>query len=216
VLRGARFDAAKTIGERISAAVRLLREGPPRLVYVYIPELDMAGHSDGIGSDRWLSKLDELDGALAPLETQVPGDAGVLLTADHGMLDVPRHRRRVLADDDSLWAGVRHVAGEPRCLQLALDDPSRAEAVRDRWLEAEGARSWVVTRSEAIEAGWFGAVDDAVLPRIGDVLVAARGLVAYYDARTATPSALAMVGQHGSFSPEETQVPLARWGAFAV
>jgi hypothetical protein len=216
VLRGARFEAAKTIDERISTAVRLLREGGPRLVYVYIPELDMAGHADGVGSDRWLSRLDELDGALAPLETQVPDDAGVLLTADHGMLDVPPHRRRVLAADDPLWAGVRHVAGEPRCLQLGLDDPSQAEAVRDRWLEAEGARSWVVTRAEAVEAGWFGTVDDAVLPRIGDVLVAARGLVAYYDARTATPSALAMVGQHGSFSPEETQVPLARWGAFAV
>lgn len=216
VLRGARFDAQKSIDDRISTAVRLLREGGPRLVYVYIPELDMAGHSDGVGSDRWLSRLDELDGALAPLETQVADDAGVLLTADHGMLDVPPHRRRVLAADDPLWHGVRHVAGEPRCLQLALDDPSQAGVVRDRWLEAEGARSWVATRAEAIEAGWFGPVDDTVLPRIGDVLVAARGSVAYYDARTATPSALAMVGQHGSLSPEETQVPLARWGAFAV
>ena len=215
VLRGARFVAEKSIAARVNAAIRLLREGPPRLVYVYIPELDMSGHAEGVSSAAWLARLDELDAALAPLETGLPNDAGVLLTADHGMLDVPAHRRRIIAGDDPLWAGVRHVAGEPRCLQLGLDDPAQAEKVRDRWLEAEGSRSWVVTRSEAMADGWFGTMDDAVLPRIGHVLVAARGVVAYYDDRTASASARAMVGQHGSFSPEESQVPLARWGAFA-
>lgn len=215
VLRGARFVAEKTIEGRIRTAVALLREGPPRLVYVYIPELDMAGHAHGVSSESWLARLDELDAALAPLETQLRNDTGVLLTADHGMLDVPPHRQRILEADDALWLGVRHVAGEPRCLQLGLDDPSQAIVVRDRWLDAEGSRSWVVTRDEAIAAGWFGIVDDGVRDRIGDVVVAARGLVAYYDARTATASALAMVGQHGSFSPDEMQVPLARWGAFA-
>lgn len=215
VLRGARFVVAKSIDDRISTAISLLREGVPRLVYVYIPELDMAGHAEGVNSAAWLSRLDELDAALAPLDRQVPRDAGVLLTADHGMLDVPAHRRRIIAADDELWSGVRHVAGEPRCLQLGLHDPAQAERVRDRWLESEGARAWVVTRDEAVAAGWFGRVDADVLPRIGDVLIAARGVVAYYDDRTASASARAMVGQHGSFSPEETQIPLARWGAFA-
>lgn len=215
VLRGARFEAQGTIAQRVDAAVRLVRERGRRLVYVYIPELDMAGHASGARSESWLSRLDELDAALAVLETQLPSDAGVLLTADHGMIDVPAHRRLVFAADDPLWQGVRHVAGEPRCLQLGLDNPEHAELVRDRWRESEDSRAWVVTRDEAIAAGWFGPVDDDVVPRIGDVLVAARAAVAYYDARTATPSALAMVGQHGSFSPDETQVPLARWGAFA-
>lgn len=72
----------------------------------------------------------------------------------------------------------------------------------------------MVSRSEAIAAGWFGEVDPSVLPRVGDVLVAARSAIAYYDERTATPQSLAMVGQHGSFSPEERRVPLARWSAF--
>ena len=45
---------------------------------------------------------------------------------------------------------------------------------------AEGPRAWVATRDEAIAAGWFGDVDDAVRPRIGDVLVAARKQYAYY------------------------------------
>ena len=216
VLRGARFEASGSIAERIQRGVTLLRGPERRLVYVYVPELDMAGHADGRASASYTARLDELDSALRALDAPLPTDAGVLLTADHGMLDVPPHRQIVVAGSSGLWQGIRHVAGEPRCLHFALDDPEQAETVRDRWLDAEGSRSWVATRHEAIEAGWFGEVAANVESRIGDVLVAARAQVAYYDARTATAQSLAMVGQHGSFSPDELRVPLARWGAFAL
>jgi len=214
VLRGARWIAAQTIAERLELAAALLREPGERIVYVYVPELDMAGHAYGVDSVAWIDRIEELDAALAVLDTSVPRDAGVLLTADHGMLDLAPHQRLVIGADDPLWHGVRHVAGEPRCLQLGLDDPGLLDEVVARWRDSEGTRSWVVTREDAIAAGWFGDVDDDVLPRIGDVLVAARAAVAYYDERSATPQSLAMVGQHGSFSPEERRVPLARWAAF--
>ncbi len=216
VLRGARFAPQRSIADRISAGIQLLRGSERRLVYVYVPELDMAGHAEGVESQLWTSRLDELEAALAAFDEGLPSDVGVLLTADHGMLDVPPHRRIVLGADDPLWQGVRHVAGEPRCLHLGLDEPELAPQVRDRWLQAEGSRAWVVTRDEAVSAGWFGRVTEAALSRMGDVIVAARSQVAYYDARTATARSLAMVGQHGSFSPEELRVPLARWGAFSV
>ncbi|MFN4000813.1 alkaline phosphatase family protein [Microcella sp.] len=215
VLRGARFEAHRSIADRVARGLALLRGSERRLVYIYVPELDMAGHAEGVESPLWTARLDELDAALRPLELGVPADAGLLLTADHGMLDVAPHRRLVLDADDALWQGIRHVAGEPRCLHLGLEHPEHAALVRDRWLDAEGGRSWVVTRDEAVAAGWFGAVSPAVLPRIGDVIVAARAQVAYYDVRTASERSLAMVGQHGSFSADELRVPLARWGAFA-
>ena len=73
--------------------------------------------------------------------------------------------------------------------------------------------AWIATRTEAIEAGWFGQVAPEVLPRIGDVLVAARKRVAYY----ADPEdrGRMMIGQHGSLSPDETNIPLLRFGAFS-
>ena len=72
-----------------------------------------------------------------------------------------------------------------------------------------------MSRDEAIEAGLFGAVDAGGPRRIGDVLVAARGGVAYYDDRLADKAAQRMVGQHGSLTDEERTVPLIRLGAFA-
>ena len=70
-------------------------------------------------------------------------------------------------------------------------------------------------RDEAIDAGIYGQVADTVRDRIGDVLIAARAGVAYYDRREANRQAEAMIGQHGSMSDEETRVPLIRAGAYA-
>jgi glucose/arabinose dehydrogenase len=83
------------------------------------------------------------------------------------------------------------------------------------WHESEDSRAWVATRAEAIEAGWFGTVLPEIEPRIGDIIVAARKNIAYYDGRIPNNHGRNMVGQHGSWSPAEVQVPLLRFGAFA-
>ena len=58
-----------------------------------------------------------------------------------------------------------------------------------------------MSRDEAIAAGLFGAgATRRSLPRIGDVIVAARAGIAYYDDRLADKGAQRMVGQHGSLT----------------
>jgi hypothetical protein len=121
----------------------------------------------------------------------------------------------LLAEGDPLLDGVRVVAGEPRMLHLYADEGA-AESVLARWRAAESARSWVMSRDEAVGGGLFGPrVDPAVLPRIGDVLVAARADIAYYDDRLADKKPQRMIGQHGSLTDQERIVPLIRLGAFA-
>jgi hypothetical protein len=138
--------------------------------------------------------------------------------ADHGVLDIPEHSHIFVDSAPGLLDGVRFMAGEPRCLQLYFEADAteihRANIV-DRWREREGLRSWVVTRDEVIAAGWFGAVRPEVLTRMGDIFVAARKNVAYYDSATITNHTTHMVGQHGSLTPQELNVPLLRFGAFA-
>ncbi|HEX4057928.1 MAG TPA: alkaline phosphatase family protein [Galbitalea sp.] len=219
VLRGSEYRSATSIADRFRVAARWLREpGPPGLLYLYIPELDSIAHKKGWESSDWTSRLEQVDAELRRFAGSLrPGD-GVLLTADHGVVDVPERAHILIDSAPELLKGVRFVAGEPRCLQLTfsdgLDELGR-EGVAQAWRDAESDRSWVVTRSEAIEAGWFGEVVDEVSPRIGDLLVAARKNIAYYDSRTATKTSMAMIGQHGSWSPAEVQVPLLRFGAFA-
>jgi predicted AlkP superfamily pyrophosphatase or phosphodiesterase len=217
VLRGARYLAAGSIADRMQrAAAELRAPGPGRLIYVYVPELDSAAHAHGLDSAEWIGALETTDAALRDLVTTLRRGDGLLVTADHGVLDISAHSHVLLDDSLGLLAGIRHIAGEPRCLQLHFEPDADHEAIVARWRESEGARSWVVTRSEAIEAGWFGEVLPEVVPRIGDLLVAARKNIAYYDARPgASAGGRSMVGQHGSWSPAERRVPLIGFGAYA-
>jgi hypothetical protein len=217
VLRGGRYLSAESIEDRFDAARSVLDESARSISYVYVPELDMAAHAEGWQSDRWTRLLEELDSAMQSFVRTLRADEAVLLTADHGMVDVPQTSQILFGDDPAQMGGVVHVAGEPRCLQLHLDPTLTSDARRailDAWRATEGDRAWVLTREEAIDAGWFGDVDDAVQPRIGDIIVAAAKNIAYYDGRKLNDPARRMVGQHGSWNSDELIVPLLRFGAF--
>ncbi|MDT0118069.1 alkaline phosphatase family protein [Microbacterium sp. PRF11] len=214
-LRGAEFFPSDDLDERVRIAADLAARHPGSITYLYAPELDTAGHRDGWESDRWTDALEQLDDAARRLSNTIDPRTGVLLTADHGMVDVPAHKHVLLRDGDALLDDVALIGGEPRMLHLYTTE-GRGDAVTRTWRESEDARAWVMTRDEAIAAGLFGSrVDDDVRPRIGDVLVAARGRFAFYDDRESDKRPQRMVGQHGSLTDEERTVPLLRLGAFA-
>ena len=79
--------------------------------------------------------------------------------------------------------------------------------------QVSDAMSVACARWQRDRYGWD--VPAARIRPIGDVLVAARAAVAYYDDRVRDKGAQNMVGQHGSLTPEERMVPLLRLGAFA-
>lgn len=211
VLRGAEYRGEASLADRFAAARQELTVPGPALIYLYVAELDVEGHAHGIASGRWVAALEALDSELGRFVDALGPGHGLLVTADHGMVDVPLGAQVLVGP--ALLEGVRGVAGEPRCLQLHLEPGADPDALAHRWRESEGARAWVATRDEAVEAGWFGDVAPEVLPRIGDVLIAARRRYAYYIDPDDT--ARRMIGQHGSLTPEETGIPLLRFGAFA-
>ncbi|WP_129360912.1 MULTISPECIES: alkaline phosphatase family protein [Micrococcaceae] len=214
-LRGSRFVAAGSTLARVSQAADILKTRNPTFMYLYWGELDQTGHKHGCTSERWLEALEELDHGLKRLSSRVGPDTLILLTADHGMVDVPEADRVDYSNIPELVAGVRLTAGEPRMVQLHLEDPDDA-AVRRRLVEAWahhfGDRAWILDREELISAGYFGdRIRPEVRHRIGDIIVAAHGSLALYDVRRTNTGALKMVGQHGSWTEEERSVPLRAW-----
>jgi len=212
VLRGADYRAGESIDDRLAVLARIHAEHDRSLSYVYAHELDAAAHAKGMASAAWTAALEELDAAVGEFGSRLGGGVGMLVTGDHGGLDVPAESHVLV--EPALLEGVRHVSGEPRCLALHLERDADPEAVLARWRAAEGHRAWIATRDQFIAAGFFGPVAPEVLPRIGDVLVAARKRIAYYlDAEDRGRS---MIGQHGSLTPDEIAVPLLRFGAFGT
>jgi hypothetical protein len=210
ILRGAPYVAAKTNDDRLSALDDFFSHNRSGVVYLYIPELDMAAHASGVSSDQWVRRLEELDGFVADVSSRLQPRDGLLVTADHGVIDVPQSRHLLVPADSTLLDGVV-VGGEPRFLHLYSEDPDRTLAL---WVEAESSRSHVATREQAIEAGWFGDVADFARHRIGDVLVTPRTESVYYIDGVASAQSRAMIGQHGGLSRTETIVPILRGGVF--
>ncbi|WP_120005338.1 alkaline phosphatase family protein [Nesterenkonia muleiensis] len=224
VLRGGQFSGADTIERRFDAAAdwigahrpatgTLHRGRPaPVLVYLYVDELDKTGHRTGVGSARWLQMLETLDSAARRLcrgLTESYGSlARVVLTADHGMINLAQEQRIDISGRPDLLAGVAHTGGEPRFLHLYTEAAGQAKDVAERWHQAYGDQAWVLTREEAVAEGWFGTVEDRVLPRIGDVLVAAQADIAFFHTERTGKDVLKMVGQHGSLTEAERRVPL--------
>ena len=108
-------------------------------------------------------------------------------------------------DEATLMAGVDALAGEGRFRQLYVDRDDPA-AVAARWADRLGDLAWVRTRAEAIETGWFGPVDPALVERWGHVLVAMRKDWAVMTRQF--PRELTLIGMHGSLTAEEMLVPL--------
>jgi len=205
-LRGGRFVAADRLQHMVAATLAVMN-GPAKLAYVYWGGVDYAGHAHGWRSQAWRKALHQLDRAAAALARRLPTGTTFIVTADHGMMDLPHEFRHDLADTPELLAGVRHIGGETRALQLYCE-PERAEDVVAGFTERFGDLVWVRTRAQAVEQGWFGATDDRVLPRIGDVIVAAAGDIGLVDTRVANPKVLNLIGQHGSLTEAEQLVPL--------
>ena len=175
-----------------------------RLDYVYLPQLDKTGHVHGVDSPEWRRGLQAIERTVLLLRQRLPADAAVIVTGDHGMVDVPA-ARRIDIDTDRLQAGVERVAGEPRMRHVYTADP---DAVAQRWMHVLGERAEVLTRGAAIAAGLFGTVEPGIDERIGDVIAIAREdwslASSAVDARVSS-----LRGQHGGNSESELLVPAA-------
>ena len=206
--RGAAFRGAAdpaAVAEQMLAA---LTAGPgPALVYGYHPDLDRWGHEEGVDSPSWRAAAREVDNLLERLVDDLPPGCALLVTADHGQLNVPQSQRIDLADDPALAAGLTAVAGEPRVRYLHVEDGALADVLAT-WREVLGERAWVLTRAEAIEAGWYGPVPPEHQGRIGDVVVICQDRHVVLASGSEPPAVNTLVAFHGSVTAAEMTVPL--------
>jgi hypothetical protein len=206
VYRGAEYPGAVSHGDLVAQVLHSLAATPRSLVCGYVPELDLTGHVRGVDSAAWRAQLALVDHVVEQLLDGLPDDAALLVTADHGMLDVPAGTRFDLDEEPALADGVRVLAGEPRARYVHAQPGAEADVLA-RWRELLGHRAWVVCRDEAVASGIFGPVDDAVAARIGDVVALARGSWALTTPRL-EPGPSRLAAYHGSLTATELAIPL--------
>jgi hypothetical protein len=207
VFRGANYKGANLVADLISET-KLALQKTPSFVYLYVNDLDNAGHSDGVGSEKWLAALTMIDQMVSQLMKEVPKGTRIWVTSDHGMINVTE--KIVIGLDNPLMQGVSVVAGEPRARHLYLqsDSPTARAETASLWQEYLQDKALVITREQAVSSNLFGSdVSADALDRMGEVIAIARGGLVLLDADRADKEG-AMVGHHGADSEIESQVGL--------
>ena len=203
-LRGSTYRPSEDVDARVLELRRVLSDHHQSLTYVYWADVDRTGHEFGIGSDRWRAALATADQMVERLHAELPTDAAMIVTADHGMVDCPADFRLSIDLTPGLRDDIVHVAGEPRLRHIYTRPGAQADVITT-WQAVLGDRIQILSRQELIDTGRLGPVDGMIAERIGDLVAAAEGqwmLTSHTDARVSS-----LIGQHGSWSPDEMDIP---------
>jgi len=207
-LRGGDYAAAETALVSVAAAGAAVRRGERSLTYVYYGDLDRVGHRRGCRSAAWRAELREVDAYVARLKEAMPPGATLVVTSDHGMVDIGPEDRWDVATTPELDAGTELVGGDLRGVHVWVR-PGAGPDVLAAWRAVIGEHFWVGSRDEAVSAGLVGpAVTDDALGRIGDLVCAAVGGRNLADSRVQPADLLTLVGMHGGLTAAELEVPL--------
>jgi Type I phosphodiesterase / nucleotide pyrophosphatase len=188
----------------VTGVRRLLGDGA-RFVYAYYEGIDKVAHAGGLG-EYYDDELVAVDRLVADVLCALPAGATLLVTADHGQVDVGR-AGEVLPGD--VMDGVTLLSGEGRFRWLHVR-PGACDAVMAAATDSYGDVAWVRTREQIVADGWLGGVPSAaVASRMGDVLLAPFAPTAFLD--PADTGELRLEARHGSLTPAEMLVPLISW-----
>ena len=203
--RGATVYGFDELEEGIRALTTAFAPDPaPRYAFLYWDLIDRAGHEHGPSSPEFEAAarraLDALGNGLSGL-----GDVTVLITADHGQVDVSPDRVDYL---DDLWPALPSLLSQPRPAGSSRDAflhvrEGHVEKVIAELSARLGDRAEVRPAAEL-----FDRIGPRLRERLGDVAVlAAPGRQVWL--RRAAANEGWFRGQHGALDDDETGTYLA-------
>ncbi len=180
---------------------RLLRDGEP-FVYAYYDGIDKVAHGAGLGA-HYDAELRAVDRMVADLVAELPAGATLVVTADHGQIDVGPRVELLGAE---IMGSVHFLSGEGRFRWLHARSGAAGDllaAASERYADS----TWVMARDQLIDEGLFGGrPSSAFVARLGDVALLPRGPTAFIDPADTGESRLE--SRHGSLTSDEMLVPL--------
>jgi hypothetical protein len=201
-LRGGTLHGWRTPATIVTRCRNLLAEGH-RMVYAYYDGIDRVSHAFGLADDFLRDEIRATDRLVAELLDVLPARGALVVTADHGQVDVGAAGQRSL---DAVAPLVAAYSGEGRFRSLHARTGAAGELLAAA-RECFGDLAWVRSRDEVVAEGWLGhRMNRTVAGRLGDVVLAAREPVAFVDPGYLQEATLESM--HGSLTDDEMLVPL--------
>ncbi len=212
-IRGRRpVDAFGSLEELARAIVDFVAssEGRPTFSHVYLSKVDALSHRYGYYSTEVCAAIQRIDRFLRRLDGELPRDARLVVTADHGQVVVDHRRHTVIDRESELMRYLDYPpSGEATVPLFHVKSGLETEFV-DAFEASDAGSSFVLLDSErAEEIELFGPApfSDAMRRRIGTFVgIATEPAMLDYVPPGEKP--LTMVGAHGGLRADEMRIGL--------
>jgi hypothetical protein len=202
------FGSHRELLRRLKSHTRSL--SGPGYSYVYLLTVDSYSHHDGISSARVTEEIAVIDGLLSRIRNSLPSRVRMIVTADHGLLDVENGLRFQLRDEDTL---MRHLVVGPTgeaTTPVFHVKPGELGAFREVFEKHPASEYFDLhTPTELQRRGLYGPapLSDAAVCHLGDLVgIATRVALLSYVPPGQKP--VNHVAVHGGLRPGEVVVPL--------
>ncbi len=194
-------QAMELVGERVAAA------GKPSFTYLYLPHFDARGHDSGI--EKALPVLERIDERLGRLANQIEGKARLVVSADHGMIDLPDRNVRILDEHHELLRLLEvPPTGEPT-MPIFHVRPGLEERFWELAHEVLGDLFALITPDDVERLALMGPgrLEDTARSRLGNFVGIASEPAALY-LRQEGRDRFVHRAVHCGLSPSEMWIPL--------
>lgn len=204
-LDGTRLRGWRVVSSVVVEIADALRRGES-FVYAYYDGIDKVAHEYGLGA-HYDAEVAAADALVADVRAVLPPGAILLVTSDHGQVDVGDD---LVTPDPAVLSHVDLQSGEGRFRWLHAR-PGRARGLFEEASARHSDRAWVVSREQVVDEGWLGPrVTDEARGRLGDVALVSRDTAAFVD--PADGGHIRLVARHGALTADEMYVPLLAAG----
>ncbi len=207
---GVTVDSYKSLDQAVMRLLTRLdgQRDSKTYTYFYYPHIDTAAHAYGPSAPEVRQAVDLLDAALARLHEGLDGRARIVLSSDHGGIDVAASQKWLLDPDEHLATLLKTPPTcEPRAPIFHVL-PGAEEEFADAFRVQYGKHFALLTADEVIQLGLLGPVppSETCRSRLGDFMALSEGRdVLIYGADTGMTQ---MIGFHGGLLPDEVRIPL--------
>ncbi len=205
---GALVRGFEDINEGVEKVVRRVRNvGSRSITLLYWNLIDVSAHVYGVDAPETAESVNGLDAALSKLANALDGKARVVVTADHGHLDVPGYAQ---LDPSHALARLMKCtqSGEPRANYFHVRE-GHQERFAGEFRDEFGEHFFLLSTDEVVEMRLLGPEPPtaAVLERLGDFMAISRNGVLVTSRALGDYTSL-MKSSHGGMSSDEMMVPV--------
>jgi len=194
--------------DHVIAAVLTART--PAYVHLYLHDVDTLCHHVGVNHDSVVPLVLGIDAELERLEEAIRGRARIVITADHGLIDVPKAEQTLLMQEDPLIQTLRvPPTGDARMPIFHVKEGQRRAFV-ELFQQRFGERMVLldIDRVEQMELLGPKPIAPNARRRFGDFIAfpTRAATVAFHP--PGKPPGELYLAVHGGLSPQEMKVPL--------